>query len=72
MGSMKKLVAVPDSQFYTDLNMIKHSLEMMKDFYKSENVPVDFTFDHMIKGIENSINRGYNISCTGAEKNVKK
>lgn len=69
---VKKLIAVADSQFYTDLKMIKHCLEIMKDFYKSEDVPEDFTFEHMLKGIENTIDKGYNLICTGVEKNGKK
>ncbi len=58
---IKKIIAVPDSQFYTDLSMIKHSLEIMKDFYEGKDVPEDFTFEHMIKGIENTLEKNYNI-----------
>jgi hypothetical protein len=58
MGYLK---AIDDSQFYTDLNMIKNSLERMKEFYTSKDAPEDFTFEHMIKGIENTLGRGLQI-----------
>ena len=61
-SKVKCLIEVKDSQFYDDLAQIKHSLEIMK-LYHTENkdIKTDFTFDHMIKGIENTIKKGYTL-----------
>ena len=53
------VIEVKDSQFYTDLAQIKHSLTIMKQYYtENKGIKEDFTFDHMIKGIENTIEKG--------------
>lgn len=53
---------IPDSQFYTNLDMIKHSLEIMQLYYTpNNNIKDDFSFAHMIKGIENTVERGYDL-----------
>ncbi len=57
---------IKDSQYYTELKQIKSALEIMKDLYilKEKEDRGDFknlpnTFDYVIKGIENSIEKGY-------------
>ena len=55
IGESNYFQVIPNSQFYNNLEQIKQSLIYMRDGIG------DISFDYMIKGIENSIEKGYNL-----------
>ena len=69
------LKVIKNSQMYTDLEMIKNSLEIMKNFYKVIDKPDDkiyvnfppITFEYMLIGIQNTIDKGYKININEKE-----
>ncbi len=60
---------IPDSQFYTNLEQVLHSLEIMRVHYQPKEKPPNshyiqyppIDFKYLMKGLENSIRQGYDL-----------